>query len=492
MPVGACNSEINNFTATVWLPEMGTDCLACHVRHGLAAEAGARFVLAHPSEANYLETNMAAMRSMAAIDANGVPLLLAKATMAIPHGGGQRFAADSASAKAFSAFLDATHFETGCQLELSAANLGGVQQMGDVDLLRKAALQLAGRLPTANETQLATNGNVDAALSSLFTAPGFGDYVLRVFDDTFLNVQHNVNNQGIDIYSYNNYIAPDYCASAPLSNGQPVERGCQVYWYANNAPSNVQGVDDHDVTQRALSEVGLQLFKYLATSGHDYRDILNANYMMLNPWSARSLSNDFSYNLLTQTHWRNINDPNDYEPVVMNKPNWPTVGILTDNGFMDTFSTTATNRNRKRARFVYQYFLGLDVLTLSQRPSNLNQLLTAAAANPNAPPPFMTNTVCTDCHSLIDPMAGAWAGYNDMLISRRLPIIPTARTAHTVCSMRDSKAPCSPPTKKPTGPVGLRHKSPPTRALRARKWCGGSEFLPRCSHWENRRPPPPT
>ena len=30
--VGACNSELNNFTANVWLPVMGVDCLACHVR----------------------------------------------------------------------------------------------------------------------------------------------------------------------------------------------------------------------------------------------------------------------------------------------------------------------------------------------------------------------------------------------------------------------------------------------------------------------------
>ena len=411
--VGGCNSEINNFTANVWLTSMGVDCLACHVRHGLAPQSGARFVLAHPSEDNYLQTNIAAMRAMAAIDANGMPLLLAKATQSVPHGGGKRFAVGSANATAITQFLNTADFASGCQLSVTQEKLASVQQLSDADTLRKAALQIAGRLPTANELQLVSQGDLDAALSSLFAAPGFGQYVLRVFDDTFLNVGNNVNNVGIDTFSYNDYIAPDYCASAPLSQGQPVYRGCQVYWYANNAPSNVPGIDDHDTTQRALSEVGLQLVKYLATTGHDYRDILNANYMLLNPWSARSLSNDFSYNLLTQTHWKNINDPNDYEPVVMNKPNWPTVGLLTDNGFMDTFSTTVTNRNRKRAHFVYQYFLGLDVLTLSQRPANLNQLLATAAADPNLAPPFMSNTLCTDCHSLIDPMAGAWAGYND-------------------------------------------------------------------------------
>ena len=128
------------------------------------------------------------MRAMAAIDSNGMPLLLAKATKTVSHGGGQRFTVDSNQAVAFRTFLGAVSFDTGCQASVTQAKVASVQQLSDADTLRKAALQLAGRLPTAAELQMVTNGNLDGALSSLFAAPGFGDYVMRVFDDIFLNV----------------------------------------------------------------------------------------------------------------------------------------------------------------------------------------------------------------------------------------------------------------------------------------------------------------
>ena len=243
--------------------------------------------------------------------------------------------------------------------------------------------------------------------------------------------------------------------------------------------------------KRALTEVGLQLVKYLATTGHDYRDILNANYMLLNPWSARSLSNDFSYNLLTQTHWKNINDPNDFEPVVMNKPNWPTVGLLTDNGFMDTYSTTATNRNRKRAHFVYQYFLGLDVLTLSQRPANLNQLLASAAAEPELGAALHEQYVM---HRLPQPYRSHGRRMGRLQRQHRFHAAygttSMAPTAHTKCLRRVLRARQSPSPKKPTARDGSLRKSPPTHVSHALRSPGGLPFSPRNSPWVMRRRPP--
>ena len=408
--LGACQSEMNTFAAKVWLPAVGVDCLACHVKHGMAPQAGAKFILTHPSESNYMTANLAAVRAMNVADANGMSHILAKATNTVPHGGGARFAVGSGPYNALQAFLTTPSFATGCDQAVTQAKLQNVIQLSNQSLVRKAALQVAGRLPTSTELTLA-DSNLDAALQSVINSPSFGDYVMRVFDDTYLTVGANVNNVGIDKYSYDDNIAPDYCASTPL--GGVVYRGCQLYWYGDAGPSNVPNVDDHDTVQRALTSTGLRLVRYLATTGHDYRDILNADYMMLNPWSARSLSNDFSYNLLTETHWQDPNDPSDFEPVKPNKPKWPTVGLLTDAGFMDTYSTTATNRNRKRAKFIYQYFLGMDILSLSQRPANLNALLEQSAKDPNALPPFMNNGACTDCHALIDPLAGNFAAYND-------------------------------------------------------------------------------
>ena len=413
VPVGSCASEMNTFAAKVWLPVVGTDCLACHIKHGFAPSSGAQFILTHPSEPDYLTANLAAVRAMNVADANamGMAHILAKATNTVPHAGGPRFAVGSAAYNDFKNFLTAKSFDTGCNQALTPDKLQGVVQLSNQALVRKAALQLAGRLPTSNELVTADT-NLDTALQSVINSPAFGVWIMHVFDEIYHTVRVNINNQGIDQYSYDDNIAPDYCASTPTSNA-PVYRGCQLYWAGTDAGSGVPGVDDHDAIQEALISPGLRLVRYLATTGHDYRDIINADYMMLNPWSSRSLSNDFSYNLYTETPWKNASDTEDYEPVKPNKPRWPTVGLLTDVGFMTTYSTTGTNRNRKRAKFVYERFLGLDILSLGQRPTNLNAIIAAGSNNPNHLPPFMVNNACVTCHALLDPLAGNFSAYND-------------------------------------------------------------------------------
>ena len=140
-----------------------------------------------------------------------------------------------------------------------------------------------------------------------------------------------------------------------------------------------------------------------------FTELLTANYMMLTPWTARSLSQDATYGLYHSIAWQDPNDPLEWQPVVLDNPLWPTSGLLTDMVFLAEYATTPTNRNRKRARFIYEYFLGEDILTLSQRPNNLNQII--ADQDPNVPA-TMTNPACTDCHTLIDRMAKNYYAYN--------------------------------------------------------------------------------
>ena len=90
-----------------------------------------------------------------------------------------------------------------------------------------------------------------------------------------------------------------------------------------------------------------------------------------------------------------------YEAIGDPVKNYPHAGILTDLGFLNRYPTTATNRNRARARWVFYHFLDIDIEKSSQRPTD-----EAALKDQNNP--TMNNPNCTVCHAILDPVAGAF------------------------------------------------------------------------------------
>jgi hypothetical protein len=78
--------------------------------------------------------------------------------------------------------------------------------------------------------------------------------------------------------------------------------------------------------------------------------------------------------------------------------------VLTTPVFLNRFPTTATNRNRHRARMVFDFFLATDVLKLAERPVD-----PTAIEDHN---PTMFNPQCTVCHATIDPVAGAFQNWS--------------------------------------------------------------------------------
>ncbi len=402
---------------------MRVQCLGCHVPGGLAQQQGSSFVLLDPTRPAYLAANIKAVRSAHAAQEGGGSLLLGKATARLSHGGGRVLDAASDAYTTLVTYLENTGLAQGGDPELGAQALAQARQLSDADVMQRAAVHLAGRLPSQSETSLAASGKLDAALTSLLQGQDFGDFVMHAFDDILLSSVRNVNNQGLDTYSYSDQLYPpgkprNY---GTLADGSPFYNGFQIYWYETDPSvaqdANFAHLNSHDITNFTLPTMGLQLAKYLATTGGDWREILTSKSMLMNPWSARSLSTGFDYDLYRGTAWKDPYDPNEFHPVTMtDRPNWPTVGLISDAMFLNTFSTTATNRQRKRVANLYRLFMGFDPLTLGQRPANLNQILQAAARDPKAPVPTMANTVCTSCHSVLDPAASALAPYTEGVV----------------------------------------------------------------------------
>jgi len=85
---------------------------------------------------------------------------------------------------------------------------------------------------------------------------------------------------------------------------------------------------------------------------------------------------------------------------------YPHVGVLNSKSFLSRNPSTATNRNRARARWTYYNFLGVDIEALAKRTTD-----PVALADTNNP--TMNNPACTVCHSVVDPVAGTFQDYND-------------------------------------------------------------------------------
>ena len=85
---------------------------------------------------------------------------------------------------------------------------------------------------------------------------------------------------------------------------------------------------------------------------------------------------------------------------------YPHAGVLNTIAFLKRYPSTATNRNRARSRWTYYHFLGLDIEKSASRTTD-----PVALADTNNP--TMHNPACTVCHSILDPVAGAFQNYGD-------------------------------------------------------------------------------
>ena len=84
---------------------------------------------------------------------------------------------------------------------------------------------------------------------------------------------------------------------------------------------------------------------------------------------------------------------------------FPHAGVLTSPMWLNRFPTTPTNRNRHRARKVYDQFLATDVLALA------SQAIDPAAGSTFANP-TRDASECAKCHRVVDPIAGAFQAFD--------------------------------------------------------------------------------
>jgi len=299
----------------------------------------------------------------------------------------------------------------GSNLSAAATALDGVTNEDAVLTLRKATLQLAGRLPTSTETS-AVLSEGDSALSSvldvLMNEPVFYERLMEFFNEQLLTDKYlssNLYEGGINLLDNDDYPNRKWYETA----------------YPGDALSSIRSCV-RTITNDAVSRAPLELIRYAAMNDLPHTLYVNADYMMVNWYSqqvydAELLDPAATFAQTTdpvcdENDVQLYYDPTDFKPARITRAlehetgGVPHAGVLTSPMFLNRYPTTLTNRNRHRSRIVFDYFMDTDILQIEgDRPGD-------GIGNGSANPTLL-DPACYACHQVMDPVATAFQHWTD-------------------------------------------------------------------------------
>ena len=395
-------------------PIVQSRCVNCHVQGGVSGHT--RLVLVRSTEADHEALNLRAFEDLldAVADDGGATYVLNK-IQGVAHGGGVQVAAGSSDFTNMQVFLGRLGGDSGsAAAALTARTLFDTVRLApDWKTLRRAALIFAGRLPTAAEYAAVEGGkaaDLRAAIRGLMRGAAFHEFLIRGSNDRLLTDRDTGGIIDPNIGQFVDFAREHYRRrKAALASG-----------------SNRELWNWMEKVQFGFSRAPLELIAYVVMNDRRYTEILTADYIMANPWAARAYGAsttfrdaedlyEFRPSKIVNYYLKGDGFETEFDDVVQatrvlaagpRRAAYPHAGILNATSFLSRYPTTATNRNRARSRWTYYHFLGHDVEKSASRTTD-----PVALADTNNP--TMHNPNCTVCHSVLDPVAGAFQNYSD-------------------------------------------------------------------------------
>lgn len=252
-----------------------------------------------------------------------------------------------------------------------APSVGDLVLLDNERTLRKAAIVLAGRLPTEAEiAQASSDEGLRAAVRGLMQGEGFADFIYRTANEWFLTAGVRVNG--------NYYKEFGVFTEKPAS-----EILRQLY--------------------DGLPREPLELVRFIVENDRPYTEVVTADYTLANDGMAKVYGAvDAGIVGTAAEGWRPVRIPRaskDHPEIP-----YPHAGVLSTYSWLYRFPTTDTNRNRHRVSMMYRQFLGFDIEALGKRPGNNSDLGDFLV-------PVMENPACVSCHKFMDPAAGAFMDF---------------------------------------------------------------------------------
>ncbi len=387
-------------------------CVACHIDGGPARDSGLQF---QRSSETSIPNNLAVLESFLDSRADAEQWILSKVSGGDNHGGGAQLptgGSDYSNLAELLQLLRGAGSGGGASGELFFT---GITLQSNLETLRRAAITLAGRPPTAAEKAEVAAGDENtlrSVLRTLMTGDGFHEFLLLGANDRLLvrGTPDGVFLDGGGLFI--NFVERKI-------EHILADRARGLDWSFDTSRF-YSGID------RGLRDSPLELIAHVVENDRPYSEILTADYMMLNPIANFAVDGTATFNnpedysefqpgrmpryrawsestveeeLPEIQEWR-IVDPGD---VIMD---FPHAGVINTQSFLFRYPTTATNRNRARSRWTFQHFLDIDIERSAQRTTD-----PVALADTNNPTMFNNN--CTVCHATMDPVAGAFQNYGE-------------------------------------------------------------------------------
>ncbi len=365
-----CTPDDRFFMREVWAPAVKNSCFGCHNEQGAARNSS--FLLYNQGWGNYVDLNMKVLTEFAQTKRDGEAVLLLKPLGRVSHGGGAVITEGDDVYNRLKAFVDRSENPSTCAAANDEDFYQDVLFLDNAQTMRKATLSLAGRAPTAAEL---AGDNLDAALDSVMTEETFYQRLTETYNDLLLTDMFLQGSAAVDLLDEDVFPNARYFDAIQDGDQRNAER---------------------DRVNDGIARETIELIKHVIREDRPYTEIITADYTMVNPFSAQAYGVE-----------ANFADPTDpMEFVEAQIPGQPHAGVVTTVTFMNRYPTTDTNRNRHRSGIFYLYFLGTDVLKLADRPIDPTQ--SDLSQNPT-----LFDSQCTVCHTVVDPVAGAFQNWDD-------------------------------------------------------------------------------
>ena len=394
-------------------PVVQAKCVSCHVEGGVSGHTNLVFV--RSTDPDHEAKNLEAFKDYIAEVDDGAKVVLDKIRGGRSHGGGQPIPAGTPEFESMERFLRLLG-EDVAPVTLTPQTLFDTVEMAPTrKVLRRAALIFAGRIPTAAEHAAAQQGSaaLRSTIRGLMTGPEFHEFLIRGANDRLLTDRDwavlDVNDAHFVDFTNEHYRR---LAAAEASN-DPRDLADLFIWL--------------NAVQHGAGRAPLELIARVVENDLPYTEILTADYIMANPEAAAAYGAstrfddpdnpyEFRPSRIERYFRKGDGFESEYDPILLTTrvldpgpliTDYPHAGILNTTVFLRRYPTTATNRNRARSRWTYYHFLGLDIEKSASRTTDPDAL--ADTNNPT-----MHNPACTVCHTVMDPVAGAFQNYGDV------------------------------------------------------------------------------
>lgn len=394
----ACAAHEDFFLTQVW-PILKNNCFRCHENGKVTSD----LTLVGETVTDFNVINFESAKNVSLKkDAQDRSLLLSKpANLNKDHGGGTVL---SSNASEYQVLQEMVGRYATCIANTPAAT--GIVQNTPYQQLRKISLALAGRLPTQNEeNRISTAVGDDNALQTAYS-----DILDQVMSEEnfYIRVKEMFN----DLLLLDAFPAASAVSRFNLSNFANAD----YYTVANLDAQNIYTTAERNSIRKmaayGLTQEPLELIAHVVRNNRPFTEILTANYVLVNPYSATlynaNVDNDPGFNF-QYGDAPTLHDPNDFRETIITDNNgrtYPHAGVLTSLSFLTRYPSTNTNINRARSRVVFLYFLDTDVQGLADRAAlDLDHVIGDF--------PTLQDPQCKKCHDIVDPVAGLFKNWQN-------------------------------------------------------------------------------